>query len=386
MSSSIHSDATNTVRISARRFEQSPYFDCYVNPETVLGVAAGRYYEASNGEDPVETYWNLRRKAVLYDVPEKPWQIEGPDAVPFLERIFARRIGNLREGRGRYAIACTPDGGTFMDGILFKMEENRFWYVQPDGALEAWLIAHSDGFEIKISDPESRVLQIQGPNSMKIMADATAGAIDESMKYFDSGFYDIGGQELYVSRTGWTGELGYEVYSAGAQTDHKRLWNHVMEAGLPHGMAYGSMASMGMRRIEAGILDNISDFDVSMTPFQAGLGAFIELDKEGFIGREALLEVDKRSLLLGLKCETATPGHRDEILEASVAVGHVKAADWSPALNCGIGYVRFNEPRDWTGRTLALKTGRGTVPCEIVKLPFYDTEKRIPRGIDKSIP
>ncbi|MGB5329519.1 MAG: aminomethyl transferase family protein, partial [Gammaproteobacteria bacterium] len=134
--------------------------------------------------------------------------------MPFLERIFARRIGNLREGRGRYAIACTPDGGTFMDGILFKMEENRFWYVQPDGALEAWLIAHSDGFEIKISDPESRVLQIQGPNSMKIMADATAGAIDESMKYFDSGFYDIGGQELYVSRTGWTGELGYEVYSA----------------------------------------------------------------------------------------------------------------------------------------------------------------------------
>lgn len=357
-----------------------------MNPETVLGVAAGRYYEASNGEDPVETYWNLRRKAVLYDVPEKPWQIEGPDAVPFLERIFARRIGNLREGRGRYAIACTPDGGTFMDGILFKMEENRFWYVQPDGALEAWLIAHSDGFKIKISDPESRVLQIQGPNSMKIMADATAGAIDESMKYFDSGFYDIGGQELYVSRTGWTGELGYEVYSAGAQTDHKRLWNHVMEAGSPHGMAYGSMASMGMRRIEAGILDNISDFDVSMTPFQAGLGAFIELDKEGFIGREALLEVDKRSLLLGLKCETATPGHRDEILEASVAVGHVKAADWSPALNCGIGYVRFNEPRDWTGRTLALKTGRGTVPCEIVKLPFYDTEKRIPRGIDKSIP
>lgn len=183
-----------TVRLNARRFEQSPYLDCYLNSETIFGVAAGRYYGAFHGEDPVETYWNLRRKAVLYDVPEKPWQIEGPDVVPFLERIFARGIGDLLEGRGRYAIACTPDGGTFMDGILFKMEENRFWYVQSDGALEAWLIAHRDGFDVKISDPKSRVLQIQGPNSMNIMSDATNSDIDESMKYFDSGFYNLGGR------------------------------------------------------------------------------------------------------------------------------------------------------------------------------------------------
>lgn len=137
MTYSITAYKTNNVRISAGRFEQSPYYDYYVNPETVLGVAAGRYYATFNGEDLVDTYWRLRRKAVLFDVPEKPWQIEGPDALPFLERIFARRIGNLAEERGRYAIACTSDGGTFMDGILFKIAENRFWYVQPDGALEA---------------------------------------------------------------------------------------------------------------------------------------------------------------------------------------------------------------------------------------------------------
>ena len=211
MPSPLNSDMTDTVRISARRFEQSPYYQHYANPKTVLGVAAGRYYPSSNGEDPVETYWALRRKAVLFDVPEKPWQIEGPDVLPFLERIFARRIGTLAPGRGRYAIACTPDGGTFMDCILFNLAENRFWCVQPDGALEEWLIAHSDGLDVKISDPASRVLQIQGPNSMTIMSDATDGAIDESMKYFDSGYYDVGGQQLYVSRTGWTGELGLSL-------------------------------------------------------------------------------------------------------------------------------------------------------------------------------
>ena len=375
------SAAVGTVRISARRFEQSPYHDCYVRSETVLGVAAGRYYDAFNGEDSLEIYWKLRKQVVLYDVPEKPWKIDGPDAVPFLEKVFARRISDLVPGRGRYAIACTPQGGTFMDGILFNMGEGCFWYVQPDGDLLHWLVAHSHGFEVKISDPNSRVLQIQGPHSMRVMADATDGAIDESMKYFHSGFYNIGGQSLYVSRTGWTGELGYEIYSQGAATDHVRLCHHLINAGSPHGMVYGSMASMGMRRIEAGILDNISDIDISMTPFEAGLGSFIDLDKEGFIGREALLEADKRSLLLGFCCETATPENGDEIRDGTVVVGQVKAASWSPTLKCGIGYVRFKQVGDWMGRTLTLVTGEGeSVPCKIVELPFYDSDKRIPRG------
>lgn len=367
MSSPIDSDMTDTVRISARRFEQSPYYEHYVNPRTVLGVAAGRYYPSSNGEDPVETYWALRRKAVLFDVPEKPWQIEGPDVLPFLERIFARRIGTLAQGRGRYAIACTPDGGTFMDGILFKLAENRFWYVQPDGALEEWLIAHSDGFDVNISDPASRVLQIQGPNSMKIMSDATDGAIDEIMKYFDSGYYDVGGQQLYVSRTGWTGELGYEIYSEGAKTDHDRLWNHLIETGSPHDMVFGSLAAMGIRRVEAGILDNLTDFDASMTPFEAGLGAFIELDKEHFIGREALLQADRETLLYGVKCPSTAPHDHGEIMDGSTSVGRVTAGAWSPFLESGIGYVRFQESGDWAGRSLLMKTRRGeTVACEIV--------------------
>ena len=385
MSTSITSYKTNTVRISTRRFEQSPYYENYVNSETVLGVAADRYYASFNGENPVETYWTLRRKAVLFDVPEKPWQIEGPDALPFLERIFARRIENLLEGRGRYAIACTPDGGTFMDGILFKLAENRFWYVQPDGALEAWLIAHSNDFDVTISDPHSRVLQIQGPSSMKIMSYATNRAIDENMKYFDSGYYDVGGQQLYVSRTGWTGELGYEIYSDGVTTDHNRLWNHMLEAGTQHGMAFGSLNAMGIRRIEAGILDNLTDFDISMTPFQAGLGRFIELDKADFIGRAALLKADRGTLLYGVKCLSGAPRDHSEILDGTASVGRVTTGAWSPFLECGIGYVRFNEPGDWAGKSLLMKTQHGEfVACEILALPFYDPEKRIPRGLENS--
>ncbi len=387
MSDSIHADARETVRISARRFEPSPYHDLYANPKTVLGVYAGRFYAVFNGEDPLETYWALRRRAVLYDVPEKPVQIEGPDAARFLERIFARPIDTLREGRGRYAIACTPNGGVFMDGILFRLSEHRFWYVQPDGPLQAWLAAHSAGYDITISDPHSRVLQIQGPASQAILCDASDGAIDEAMGYFHSGFFDLGGQRVYVSRTGWTGELGFEIYSQGDQTDHARLWHHAMQAGDAHGMVFGSIASMEIRRIEAGILDNLTDFDAAMTPFQAGLGNFLDLEKEGFVGREALLDADRRTLLYGIRCPSATAAMGNEVLDGENRMGRVTAGAWSPYLDTGIGYVRFDRSGDWVGRSLFLRPTEGApVPCEIVDLPFYDQEKRIPRGLDRTIP
>jgi len=387
MSNSTGSKPADTVRIPAGRFEQSPYFECYANPDTLLGVAANRYYAADNGEDTVETYWALRQQVVLFDVPEKPWQIEGPDAVSFLERILARPIDTLPEGRGRYAIACNADGGIFMDGILFKLAENRYWYVQPDGALEAWLVAHKDGFDVKISDPNSRVLQIQGPHAFKVMSCATNGAIDESMKYFGAGYFDIGGQRLYVSRTGWTGELGYEIYSDGASTDYKRLWNNLFEAGSPYGMVFGSLKAMGIRRIEAGILDNLSDFDMSMTPFQAGLGAFIDLNKADFIGKSALLEADRQPLVYGIKCLSDTPYNQAEIMDDRICVGRVTASGWSPYLESGVGYVKFNKAGDWAGRALHMKTQQGElVSCEIVSLPFYDAKKRIPRDLQPADP
>ena len=388
MTNSIHSDRLNTVRVAARRFEISPFQAKWINPQTVMGVYAGRYYSVFNGEDPEEGYWTLRRKAVLYDVPERPVEIAGPDAERFLEYVFSRRVASLREGRGRYAILCDHRGRLFMDGILFRISGQRFWYVQPDGALETWLLAHGAGFDISVSDPKSRVLQIQGPKSLAIMHAATDGALTATMGYFHSGFFRIAGQEVYVSRTGWTGELGFEIYTQGVDTDCAALWDHLMAAGAPHGMIFGSLTSMEMRRIEAGILDNGTDFDLSMTPFEAGLGPFVDLDKENFIGRDALLTAPRDGRrLFGLTCPGGVPGYGETLVDGCRAVGHVTAGAWSPYLKSGIGYVRFDAPGAWAGRKLEVRTQDGALlDCEIVDLPFYDPEKRIPRGIDASIP
>ena len=204
--------------------ELSPFHNCYANENTVLRLAAGRFYAHYNGEDVISSYWALRKKAALFDVPERPVEIAGPDAVAFLEYLVARKIKDMEVGRGRYALICTHAGGIFMDGILFRLAENRFWFVHPDGDLDMWLLAHSRGFDVKVSDPKSRVLQLQWPKSFRIMQDATRGAITQNFRYFHSGLFKFDGQQVYVSRTGWTGELGYELYTLGEQTDCPRLW------------------------------------------------------------------------------------------------------------------------------------------------------------------
>ncbi len=362
--------------------ELSPFHRCYANDQTVLRLAAGRFFAHHNGDDPVAGYWALRRHAALYDVPERPVEVSGLDAVPFLERILARRIADMAEGRGRYVLACTHQGGVFMDGILFRLAADRFWFVHPDGDLDTWLLAHNAGFDVTVTDPQSRVLQIQGPNCYQIMHDASSGAITEDLRYFQAGFFNLGGQRVYVSRTGWTGELGYEIYTRGDQTDCPRLWDHLMSAGAPLGMVFSSMQSMNTRRIEAGILDSGSDFDSTMTPFEAGLDRFIDLDKEGFIGRDAMQMAARGIRIYGLHSDSITPSGGDLVLEDNTPVGKVTTGAFSPYLECGIGYVRFDAAGDWLGKTLSLHAARfGEASCEIVELPFYDRDKQLPRGL-----
>ncbi len=375
--------AHETLRISAKRFETSPYTDKYANDDTVFGVYCRRFYPLSTGDDPIEQYWKLRRGVVLYDVPEKPLDIKGPDAVALLERVFTRHIDSLKTWRARYAIACTPQGGILMDGVLIRLADDHFWYVQADGEFESWLQAHSAGLDVTIRDPQSRVLQIQGPKSLEVLAAAARGGVSDEFGYFHAGMFDFGGQELLVSRTGWTGEMGIEIYSDGANTNHHALWDHLIAAGAPCGMAFSSAESMGIRRLEAGILDNGTDMDPSMTPYEAGIGAFVDIDKPDFVGRDTLAKADQSCLLLGLTCDEAIPFAGLQVLDGNSVVGHMTAGAWTPYLETGIGFVRFYQKGDWLGRKLTLCTREGNQhACEIVSLPFHDAEKNIPRGLD----
>ncbi len=373
------------VRLSAKRYEQSPYLERYTNDEIVFSLYANRFTPLSIGGDSIADYWKLRREAMLYDVPEKPLSIKGREATTLLERIFTRRVGNLKAGRARYAIACTPQGKILMDGVLLRLDEDHFWYVKANGEFDSWLLAYSDGLDVVISDPKSWVLQIQGPKSLDVLRAAADDPIPDSFSYYHAGRFRLGGQEVLISRTGWTGEIGFEVYSNPA-IDHLALWDHLLACGQPYGLAFGSVESMGIRRIEAGILDNGTDMDLGMTPFAAGLGQFIDFSKPNFVGKAALETADRRCLLFGLISETGIPKAGFEVCEGAEVVGRVTAGGWSPTLEKGIGYVRFHAPattqESWLGQGLLLCDDNGRChPSEVVSLPFFDKEKRIPRGL-----
>ena len=302
-----------------------------------------------------------------------------------LERVFSRRVGNLKRWRARYAIACTPQGKILMDGVLIRLAKDHFWYVRANGEFESWLLAYAEGLDVTVSDPRSWVLQIQGPKSLAVLNAATDGQVPNKFGYFHAGIFNFAGQELLVTRTGWTGEMGFEVYSKPT-TDHLALWDHLMQSGKASNIAFGSLESMGIRRIEAGILDNGTDMDLHMTPFAAGLGAFVDLRKKEFVGRAALEDADKRCLLFGLLSTTGRPSAGLDILDGDNVVGSITAGGWSPTLKKGIGYVRFHAPasnqESWLGQMLTLCDSEGNHhAAEVVSLPFYDAEKRIPRGL-----
>lgn len=380
-----YASSHEVVKLSAKRYEQSPYSARYATDDTLFGLYANRFYPLSLGGDAVADYWKLRREAMLYDVPEKPLEIIGKDATRLLEKVFTRKVGNLKIGRARYAIACTPQGGILMDGVLIRLGSDHFWYVQADGEFELWLLAHAAGMDVTIRDPHSWVLQIQGPKSLDVLRSATAEPVPDNFRYFHARHFSLGGQRVLISRTGWTGELGFEVYS-DPSIDHLALWDHLMQAGEPHGLAFGSVESMGIRRIEAGILDNGTDMDRRMTPFAAGLGAFVDFSKRDFVGKAALEEADRHCLLFGLLSETGVPSANQVVLRDGRRIGRITAGGWSPTLEKGIGYVRFDAPfsdeESWLGQSVTLCDHSGAHHVsEVVSLPFYDAEKRLPRGL-----
>ncbi|MCE2532260.1 MAG: aminomethyltransferase family protein [Acidimicrobiia bacterium] len=181
--------------------------------------------------------------------------------------------------------------------------------------------------------------------------------------------------------------MGIEIYcnSGPEPTDHGALWDELLASGERFGMEFSSASSMGIRRIESGILDNGTDIEADLTPFGAGLGQFVRLDKGDFIGRAALETADRSQLLFGLVCATATPEAGMEVHAVNGPVGHMTNGTWSPTLDVGVGYVRFDRPLpgdDWLGKTVLLHDRAGkSHEATVDTLPFVDKEKRLPRAI-----
>lgn len=363
--------------------EMSPWFDRTYNEKALYGDYAGRLVLLSIGNDQAEEYWELRKSVGLFDVPERPVEISGQDAVAFLNRMFTRPVDKLRVGRGSYGLLCHQGGGLVCDGILFRLAEDRFWYVHADADVFLWLVAHAHDYAVEIRDPESWVLQVQGPKSLEVLARACDRGPPAEFRYFDAFHGTMGGQKVLVSRTGWTNELGFEVYNMEPDVDGPALWDHLIAAGAEFGMRGLSQLAMNIRRIEGGILNYPTDIDWHTTPFDVGLGMFVNLEGDDFIGREALLKASRDCRFSGFKCEGRSLRYGAALMAAGEAVGRVTAYEVSPYLECGVGFALFDSAASLRGEGFYIvDRNGGECPIELVELPFYDAEKNIPRGLE----
>jgi len=262
--------------------------------------------------DTEDGYWLLRSKAACLHTGEWPIEIEGPDATKLMDLLFVNNVGKVKVGRCGYGLACFDDGGLIVDGVFVRLAENRYWYVLADGDFINWARAHARGMDVRVTGTFTNVSQIQGPASMEILEAAAKDGIPAPFGYFGSAWVDFGGQEVLITRTGYTNELGFEFYTE-PHHDAAALWAHLEQAGAPHGLRMFGLDSMNIRRIEAGILNANSDFDESTTPFDVGLGRFIDFDKPDFIGKAALMDAPREQRLHGLNCATATPWRSSRI-------------------------------------------------------------------------
>ena len=376
--------STATAEVFLRGIEQSPYADKWRQDGLIYSVYANRLSAVCrDSEDPLQKYWKLRKNIMLYDIPERPIEISGKDTVYFLEKIFTRKISDLKILRARYAIICAPNGGLVMDGILIRLEEDRFWYVEANGDSSKWFLALSEGYDVSIIDPESRVLQVQGPNSLKFLRAAAPGQVPDKFGYFHAGIFNLNGQDVLISRTGWTGELGVEIYGH-KNLDHSALWDYLFEIGCEFGLESSGSSSLGLRRIEAGILDYRSDMDLTTTPFDVGLGHLVDFSKTDFVGRKSLSQARKEQRLFGYISDDAHVNAGLKIYDGDFCAGITKSSCWSPTLERGIGYVLLNNPMHEVvnndSRKFSFNNTSGKLcTCSIVDFPFFDKNKELAR-------
>ncbi len=330
-------------------------------------------------------YWQLRQKAAVLHTGEFPLQFKGPDAEKLMDKLFTKDITKLNPGRCGYGIACYEDGGILVDGILLRLTEDTFWYAQADGDFYSWARAHAVGMDVEITDPEIYVSQVQGPNSLKILDAACDDGMPDPFGYFAMRKVKLGGQEVVITRTGYTNELGWEFYTE-PHHDADALWKHLEEVGKPFGMSIFGLDAMHIRRIEAGILNAGADFDKTTTPYDVGFGIFVDEDKGDFIGKAALQNASREPRLTGVTCD-AEP-HIGAVIQVNgETVGKVTAGAMSPFLKHGIGIALMNESGNTAGTSIMIGCTDGEMhKGQLADLPLYDKAGEIQRGIKEYIP
>ncbi|TCU20067.1 DUF1989 domain-containing protein [Rhizobium sullae] len=347
---------------------------------------------------PIEEYWACRERAVVIDLsPLRKFEVTGPDAEELLQYCLTRDVRKLSSGQVVYSAMCYENGGMIDDGTLFRLGDKNFRWIGGDDASGIWLReqAEKKGFKawVRSSTDQMHNIAVQGPTSRNILKEIiwTAPrqpAIGE-LEWFRFTVGRIGsfeGAPVVVSRTGYTGELGYEIFChpKDALTVFDALW----KAGEPHGLKPMGLEALDMVRIEAGLIFAHHEFTDQTDPFEAGIGFTVPLKSKAddFIGREALIrrKENPRHLLVGLDVQAnEAVGHGDCVHIGRAQVGVITSATRSPILGKTIALARIDVTHASVGMAVEIGKLDGhqkRLPAVIVPLSHYDPQKSRPRA------
>ena len=331
--------------------------------------------------DPLEEYWATRNVAGLWDVTgEEPIEVRGPDALAVMNDLVPRDLTRLRDGRCLYCIMCYDHGGIVEDGVLIRFSRDRFWWVGGPAHAEQWIYAHAVGRDATVTSflDDIHVASIQGPRSRDILQRVASSDL-ATVSYYGTGETKLCGVPVLLSRTGYTGELGFDIYVAVPEA--AKMFESVWDAGRPDGMKLCGSQALNIRRTEAAIINVGQDFDWRHNPFEVGLGWMVDLNKPSFAGREALVRIREAGIhrrLIGLRLDGATSAAQgDMIRHGTTAVGRVTSAIQSPTLGYPIamGFVDATAGTPGTGLTIAM--AGGDVGAEVVPMPFLDPDRKL---------
>ena len=366
------------------QIRKSPYFNSTVKWGATGFSVYNHMYIPRDFGSPEQNFWNLVNKAILCDVAvERQVEITGPDATKFIQLLTPRDLSKLAVGQCKYVLIVNNEGGILNDPVLLRLKENHYWLSLADSDILLWAqgVAVNSNLDVKISEPDVSPLQLQGPNSGKIMENLFGENIND-LKYYWLRELDLDGIPLIVSRTGWSSELGYELYLRdGSKGDE--LWEKIMAAGEPHGLKPGHTSSI--RRIEGGLLSYHADADINTNPYELNLGRLVNLDIESnFIGKDALRKINqdgvkRKQVGVILDCEPLTGPNTTfwEVTKDNHIVGKITSAVYSPRLKQNIALAMVSIDNSEIGTVLDVKMNDKIVKATVAEKPFYDSKKKL---------
>ncbi len=370
------------------RLRRSPFFDATQR----WGARAYTVYNHTLFpicfDDLESEYWHLINHVTLWDVcVERQVEITGPDAFKFANLLTPRDLSRCQVGQGKYVVITAGDGGIVNDPVLLRLGENHFWLALADSDVLLWArgMALNAGLRVELREPDVSPLQIQGPKAKEVVS-ALFGPDVLALRYYWFLERTLDGIPVVVTRTGWTGEVGYEVYLRdGSKGDE--LWERIMAAGKAHNIR--PTGPSDIRRVEAGILNWGADMTLEDNVFEVGLDWLIDADKStDYIGKPALERIRQKGVskkLVGIEMAgdaiefntSKWPVHAE-----AETLGRVTSALWSPRLKKNIGYAMVPIEYASVGTNLLVDVpDAGTRPAKVVPKPFVDPKKEIPKAV-----